>query len=265
MGLLGPISLMCPLRLSAFSTQVPSLPPSHPSMEVSPSPEMHICAWEPPRTDSHGWMWQVGWGLCTHWGLCPLDGGRPLLHFPPADYTVPEMGLICSVVFKRGPGDVLGSPVVETLCSQCRGHGFTGWGIQILHAICHGLKRKKKKRGQKSGFSCEISQFSRLTNILKIFVNIPARQNTSVDQPHLDSPQAPGSEPLWVSDGCWRGGDDPQPASDGRMAFPWDSSLLPKFLGPTGVWEMHQLARTIITGYHRLKGLRKQMLQFSSV
>ena len=204
-------------------------------------------------------------GGCAHTGLCPLDGGRPLLHFPPADYTVPEMGPICSVVFKRGPEDVLGSPVVKTLCSQCRGHGFTGWGIQILHAIWHGLKRKKKKRGQKSGFSCEISQFSRLTNILKIFVNIPARQNTSVDQPHLDSPQAPGSELLWVSDGCWRGGDDPQPASDGRMAFPWDSSLLPKFLGPTGVWEMHQLARTIITGYHRLKGLRKKMLQFSSV
>lgn len=83
MGLLGPISLMCPLRLSAFSTRVPSLHP----FEVSPSPEMHMCAWEPPRTDSHGWMWQVGWGLCTHWGLCPLGGGRPLFHFPPADYT----------------------------------------------------------------------------------------------------------------------------------------------------------------------------------
>lgn len=41
----------------------------------------------------------------------------------------------------------------------------------------------------------------------------------------------------WVLEG----GDDPQPASDARMAFPRDSFLLPELLGPSGVWEMHQL------------------------
>ena len=118
----------------------------------------------------------------------------------------------------------------------------------------------RKREAKNQGFHVKSPSFSRLTNIFKIFVNIPARQNTSVDQLHLDSPQ---HEPLWISDGCWRGGNDPQPASDARMAFPWDSFLLPELLGPSGVWEMHQLARTIKTGYHRLKGLRKQVLSVS--
>ena len=124
-------------------------------------------------------------------------------------------------------------------------------------------EKKKKRKARNQGFHVKSPSSSRLTNIFKIFINIPARQNTSVDQLHLDSPQAPRNEPLWVSDGCCRGGDDPQPPSEAEMAFPWDSSLLPELLGPTGVWEMHQLAKTIRTGYHRLKGLKKQMLSVS--
>ena len=65
----------------------------------------------------------------------------------------------CYAAAAEGKAVVPVVPVVETLRSHCREHGFTGWGIQIPHAVWHGLKRKKEKRGQKSGFSCEISQF----------------------------------------------------------------------------------------------------------
>ena len=47
---------------------------------------------------------------------------------------------------KENEGDFPDGPVVKTLCSQCRGHGFNPWLGKILHAAWHGQKKKQRER-----------------------------------------------------------------------------------------------------------------------